>query len=248
MTKRTTILGVRFVHGDPSEIVGQAISGGLVVAPSAPVLVALAENKALRDAIENSDFAITDSGLMVLLWWLLTGERISRMSGLTYLKVLLQRSAVREPGAVFWVMPNLQAMERLTRWSRASGFPIIASQLYIAPQYKGGEVVDPDLLALLNECRPKQIIIGVGGGVQERLGSFLKVSLGYAPAIHCIGAALGFVTGDQVRIPRWADHLYLGWLCRILSDPFSFVPRYWKARRLIWLLWRYRESGPPNEI
>ena len=44
-----------------------------------------------------------------------------------------------------------------------------------------------------------------------------------APAIHCIGAALGFLTGDQVRIPHWADQWILGWLFRGFNYLFDAV-------------------------
>ncbi len=84
----------------------------------------------------------------------------------------------------------------------------------------------------------------LGGGTQERLGLYLKQHLAYRPAIHCIGAAIAFLSGDQVDIPVWGDRFYLGWLFRCLSDPKRFVPRYWGARKLIALMWRYRDRLP----
>jgi hypothetical protein len=65
----------------------------------------------------------------------------------------------------------------------------------------------------------------------------------YRPGIHCIGAAIGFLSGEQVRIPMWVDYLYLGWLWRSVSAPTKFVPRYWKATRLVWLMIRYGAQG-----
>jgi hypothetical protein len=35
--------------------------------------------------------------------------------------------------------------------------------------------------------------------MQDKLGSYLKHQLSYRPEIYCIGAAPGFVTGDQNR-------------------------------------------------
>ena len=69
----------------------------------------------------------------------------------------------------------------------------------------------------------------IGGGNQERLGLYLKRNLSYLPAIHCIGAAIAFLSGDQVHIPVWADKFYLGWLFRSLSEPKRYIPRYWAA-------------------
>ena len=72
----------------------------------------------------------------------------------------------------------------------------------------------------------------------------LKRECDFRPSIHCIGAAIGFLTGNQVRIPGWADRLFLGWLFRCLSEPGKFVPRYWKACKLVPLMIRYRAEPP----
>jgi UDP-N-acetyl-D-mannosaminuronic acid transferase (WecB/TagA/CpsF family) len=88
-------------------------------------------------------------------------------------------------------------------------------------------------------------VVTIGGGTQERLGLYLKQNLSYLPAIHCIGAAIAFLSGDQVHIPVFADKLYLGWLYRCISDPRRYVPRYWEARRLLGLMVRYRSELPP---
>jgi N-acetylglucosaminyldiphosphoundecaprenol N-acetyl-beta-D-mannosaminyltransferase len=86
--------------------------------------------------------------------------------------------------------------------------------------------------------------VSIGGGTQERLGLYLRRELNCKPSIHCIGAAIAFLSGDQVLIPRWADRMYLGWLFRCLSDPRRYMPRYWDARKLFSLMVRYGSSSP----
>jgi UDP-N-acetyl-D-mannosaminuronic acid transferase (WecB/TagA/CpsF family) len=88
--------------------------------------------------------------------------------------------------------------------------------------------------------------VGLGGGTQERLGLYLKRNLSYKPAIHCIGAAVAFLSGDQVRIPVWVDHAGLGWLWRSASNPPVYVPRYWAARHLGPMILRYRHRLPAS--
>jgi hypothetical protein len=68
--------------------------------------------------------------------------------------------------------------------------------------------------------------------------------LRHRPAIHCIGGALGFVTGYQVAIPNWADRLYLGWLLRLLSNPRRFLPRARDAFALPGMILRYGKEFP----
>ena len=238
------ILGIRFFTGTAEKAVQLALPGGLVVVPSAPVLIAMEHDAAHRDALVNADLAITDSGLMVLLWRWMTGERITRVSGLEYLKRFLAEPSVREPGAVLWIMPTPAARDRNVAWLRSQGFPTTVEDCYLAPMYPAGELSDPALIELVRRRRPKHIIVGLGGGVQERLAFSVKRQLDYRPGIHCIGAAIGFLSGEQVRIPMWADFLFLGWLFRSLSAPRKFFPRYWKARKLIGLMRKYRDRLP----
>jgi len=115
--------------------------------------------------------------------------------------------------------------------------------VYLAPTY-GPVIEDEALLGRIRDRGPTDIIVTIGGGTQERLGLYLKRNLKPLPAIHCIGAAIAFLSGDQVQIPMWADRCYLGWLFRCISEPKRYVPRYWAARKLIALMFRYRDTLP----
>jgi UDP-N-acetyl-D-mannosaminuronic acid transferase (WecB/TagA/CpsF family) len=75
------ILGIKFFSGTATEAVQAGLRGGLVVVPSAPVLVGIEKDPALRAGVLGADLAITDSGLMVLMWWLLKREKLERVSG-----------------------------------------------------------------------------------------------------------------------------------------------------------------------
>ena len=238
------ILGVRFFVGDASEAVDLGMRPGLVVVPAAPALMELVRDQEYRKALLETDLAITDSGFMVLLWNLMKGDRIQRVSGLEYLKILLLRSEFREKGAVVWVMPSSDALEKNVAWLRSLGLPTQLEDCYVAPKYGAGPIVDQALVDMINLRKPRHVIVGLGGGVQEKLGLYLRSHCVPRPSIHCIGAALGFLTGDQVKIPTWADQWILGWLFRCASNPRRFVPRYAKALQLPVMLWRYHDRMP----
>ncbi len=258
-----TILGIKFFGGTSREAVDEiSRKGGLLVAPAAPSMINLCRDEEYRRALLASDLAIADSGLMVLLWKLFTGETVPRISGLEHVKRLLEHESVRQPGAVLWVVATgssgkkllafLQSRER-TRLGAAphaleisSGIPVSEEDIFVAPKY-GRPISDEALLQITSKNRPRHIVVAVGGGVQDKLGQYLLERLDYRPAIHCIGAALGFLTGDQVRIPDWADKHYVGWFFRSLAQPSVFVPRFWSARKLPWLIWKYKDRLPPLE-
>ncbi len=240
------ILGVQFFSGDAREAVRRMYDGGLLVVPAAPALTALTTSAGYREALTHADLAIADSGLMVMVWNLLQPKPIQKLSGLAYLRELLKSPDLRQPHATFWVMADQASVTRNVGWLQQEGFPVSVEDTYIAPRY-GDSVADKILLDHLRNRRPRHVIVTVGGGTQERLGLYLKMNLDYRPAIHCIGAAIAFLSGNQVGIPVWADQAYLGWLFRCISNPFSYVPRYWSARKLVSLLVKYRERLPVDE-
>lgn len=241
-----TILGIRFFTGPSEQAVQIGLAGGLVVVPAAPALAELDRDEAYRNALLNADLVITDSGLMVLLWRLLRRERIIRTSGLEYIRNVLNHLASGPTEKVAWIMPTPSARDRNLQWLKSAGFSYDEDDCYLAPMYPPrGELTDPALLAWIRQRNPRHIVVALGGGTQERLGEFLRRELPQRPSIYCIGAAIGFLSGDQVKIPAWADYLYLGWLFRCFSEPKRFVPRYWRARRLCSMMWRYGERLPP---
>jgi UDP-N-acetyl-D-mannosaminuronic acid transferase (WecB/TagA/CpsF family) len=242
------ILGVAFFTGSIEDAVGKALEGGTVNAPSGPGLaVDLLQSEAYRQALLAADMNITDSGIMVLLWRLCTGRRIPRHSGLKFLRALLERAELRQPGAVFWIMPTDDEDRRNRLWLNEQGFTVTADDVYIAPRYGPGKLRDEVLLSRIEKRRPRVVMMAIGGGVQERLGGALKEQLSYRPGILCLGAAIAFLSGGQANIPPWADYLMLGWLYRIVFSPRRYFPRYWAALRIVHLIWRYRDKLPPFE-
>lgn len=239
-----TILGIRFFLGTASEAVDRMESGGLLVVPAAPALKDLATNAGYREALLNADLTITDSAFMVMVWNQLQRDSIPRLSGLEYLRELLKRQDVREPGNCLWVMAGKVSAERNLAWLAEQGIMVPEDCVYLAPMYSASEIDDAALLERVERLHPKHVIVTIGGGTQERLGLYLKRNLSYLPAIHCIGAAIAFLSGDQVKIPTWVDRSYMGWLYRSLSEPKRYVPRYWDARKLLYLLLRYRDRLP----
>lgn len=271
-TNQCQILGIRFYTGEIEGLMARTLAGGLIVVPSAPVLVNLTADPAHRAALEQSDLAILDSGYLVLLWRLLRKKKLLRISGLRYLRELLVMPEFRQPGATFWVMPSAHDAAANLAWLQTVGITVAEEATYLAPHYaRQGPLADPALLAAIQAQRPRFIMLNLGGNVQERLGHYLRNELARiaqvsafpaypnsrqlsafsvsvfqsTPAIICTGAAIAFLSGRQANIPPWADRLYLGWLLRSLREPAKFLPRYWHALQLLPLVWKYGERPVP---
>ena len=254
------ILGLEFFNGSVPGAVDRALGRrGLIVAPSGTCFRRLQGDEVYRTAMTNADLILPDSGFMVLLWQVLRGQHISRISGLAYLNELLGRAVFRQDNSVLWILPNDAACDVALVWLQDHGFLTTADDCYVAPMY-GPHIEDPTLLDRIRSRQPGHVVIALSGGVQEKLGFYLREKCRLSadlrlptpglsapsgrPAIHCIGAALGFVTGYQIAIPAWADRLYLGWLLRLVSNPRRFLPRALSAFALPGMIVRYGEGLP----
>jgi UDP-N-acetyl-D-mannosaminuronic acid transferase (WecB/TagA/CpsF family) len=238
------ILGIDFFDRSAAAAIDIMRKGGLLVVPAAPALKDLDRNPSYRESLLNADLVLTDSAFMVLIWKRLQSIPIKRLSGLEYLRELLLEPDLRQPGNTLWIMASPTSAQRNLAWLAGQGITVPEDHIYMAPMYGNGPIDDPALLDLLNRLHPPHVIVTIGGGTQERLGLYLKRSLAYRPAIHCIGAAIAFLSGDQVHIPVWADRFYLGWLFRSLSEPKRYIPRYLDAIKLLPLMLRYRDRLP----
>ena len=238
------ILGLDFFNGTVAEAADRAFENhGLIVAPSGTCFRRLQRDEDYRRAMTQADLILPDSGFMVLLWRLLRGQPINRVSGLAYLGELLRRPAFRLDPSTLWVLPDDRARDITLVWLQRHGFSATADNCYVAPIY-GSRVGDPVLLHRIQARPPGHVVIALSGGVQEKLGFYLRDRSQCRPAIHCIGAALGFITGYQVAIPDWADRLYMGWLFRLLANPRRFLPRALSALALPGMILKYGENLP----
>ena len=119
-----TILGIPFFLGSVDAAVERMQSGGLLAVPAAPALVELASNPSYRDALLHADLVLPDSAFMVLAWNMLQRDHTRRLSGLTYLRRLLQHPSVRRAGNCLWVMPSEESSMRNLAWLAGQGIEV----------------------------------------------------------------------------------------------------------------------------
>jgi len=239
--KMSKILGISFFNDSLDNLFDQLNEkGGLLTVPAAPALVTIVNDTHYYDSLLKSDVVIADSGYMVLIWNTFFSSKVKRVSGLEFINHFIKNSK-KVKGDVFTVNPSDIDSNENTKYLNSVGVKALPAHAYTAPYYKG-EIVDQVLLDQLERIKPNWILVNIGGGTQEKLGLYLKEKLSYSPAIICTGAALAFKTGRQVKVRNWMDKLYVGWLARCISKPKLYVPRYWKAFKLIGLLFKYKTA------
>ncbi|HAV13524.1 MAG TPA: glycosyltransferase, partial [Opitutae bacterium] len=245
--KTVQILGIPF-YNDSLETALQIAhhDGGLFLAPSGPGLAELGNNPYYDRALQKADINLIDSGYLALLWKKRTGESVQRHSGLKFIQALIETSSFKKNTRQLWVMPDQAHSDATKHYLSKQQIKLDDEHFYLAPHYTEPPIEDQALLDMIRAQRPDFVILTIAGGKQEVLGYWLRNQLDYEPTILCIGAAIAFLTGKQVSIPKWADRIYIGWLLRIITDPKTFLPRYWSARKLRSLLKRWGTQMPQS--
>lgn len=238
------VLGINFINSSAQNVVDILKNGGLLVVPAAPALINIKKDTDYYNALCNADVVIPDSGYMALLWNAFHRKKIKRISGLEFLVSFFGDAQVKKTSDILLVDPQPNEAQHNLNYLRKEGFNLPDDASYLAPMYKKDIVEDVELLKIIEQKKPKYIIINLGGGTQEKLGAYLKTHLSYKPAIICTGAAIAFLTGQQASIPTWGDKLFLGWLFRCIQNPKVYVPRYFKAFQLAAFMFRYGQQQP----
>jgi len=231
--KKFKFFKIKFMDGDFKDIKFLLDKGGLLVLPAAPALANIYSDKSYHKALKHADIALFDSGFFCLLLRIFKGIKIKKYSGLKFLTQFL-KSLKNRSDKILMINPSYN--EQLLNKKYLKLKKINNSNHYVAPFYNKNIINDLKLLKMIKKDKPRYIVINLGGGVQELLGSYLKYNLDYKPSIVCSGAAIAFLTGQQAKIPSIFDKLYLGWLIRIMFNPFIFIPRYIKAFKLFFLM------------
>ena len=233
------IFNIPFINGSYQEAFSGLREGCFMVVPSGPGLSIIDKDIKYWDALTGADFAIPDSGFMVILARIFYGYKIKKLSGPKFFRKFINEKILHEKGMLFSVDPNGYESKKNREYLNEKRIPITSEYQYVAPIYDKNEITDSKLIRILEllEVRPKFLLLNLAGGVQERLGYYIKNNLSYKLGIICTGAAIAFETGSQAKLPKWVDELYLGWLARIIQSPKQFSIRFLKAFRLVYVFY-----------
>ena len=228
------IFKIRFIDANFDFFKKKFTKGIFLVFPAAPAIVNIYKDKGYYQSIKNADYALFDSGYLCLLLKYLKSIKVKKFSGLKFLKLFLNEFRNKKNNNKLLLINPSYAESKLNEKYLTKN-KILNHFHYTAPFYKK-EIKDTKLLQTIYKYRPKYILINLGGGVQEKLGFYLKRKISSKINIICTGAAIAFLTKKQAIIPDIIDKLYLGWLFRILFNPKSYILRYLKAFKLVFMV------------
>lgn len=216
-----------------------------MVTPNVDHLVRLEHQPALKSAYGTAEFIYADGMPLVWASRLLRNALPERVTGAD-LFVRLCRQAVAQnwkmavlggkPGSE----PGLHAL--FEQCYPGINVRILCPSMRFEPEGSEGEAA----AAELRGWSPDIVFVCLGMPKQE------KWALRFAPTFGrglflCVGAALEFGLGLQLRAPGWVQRAGFEWLWRLGSDPRRFWRRYLvddpRFVVMCWREWRNQRAG-----
>lgn len=207
----------------------------LVVTPNPEIVVAAQTDRGLMAALRAADLAIPDGWGVVwalrLLRFTTHNSQPCRLSGLALMEALIAEAGKRgwkvmlvggRPGVAGRAAKTLSELPR-----HSKRFEIVGLS---GPQdiNNVSRSESARLLAAINKFKPDLLFIGFGHGKQE------PWMLRHRDQIHtgvmmAVGGAIDQIADPSLRSPRYIDSIGLGWLWRLIRQP-------WRWRRQLALL------------
>lgn len=170
---------------------------------------------AFADGLLQSDVILRDGIGMQLLFQKLNIDAGLNMNGTDLIPRLLDSAKGQTVGLLGTADPYLSnAVDQLTQ----AGHNVIVAQ--------DGFQDRATYLSLVEQYRPKVIVLGMGMPKQELIAAYLKENVTYNPVIINAGALIDFIGGKTKRAPRWLREIHMEWVFRLLSEPKRLFRRY----------------------
>jgi exopolysaccharide biosynthesis WecB/TagA/CpsF family protein len=194
-------------------------------------LVKLRTDSAFRAAYARASFVSADGAPVVSLARR-AGAELERTTGAD-LVLPLAEAAAREGLPVFLFGATARSLSVAAQRLRER-YPALDIVGMEAPPM-GFDPTGPQAAAAADRIAAtgaKIVLVALGAPKQELFADFAAArheGIGYL----CIGAAIDFVSGEQVRAPKLFQLVKLEWLWRLMLDPRRLALRYWRCATLL---------------
>ena len=210
---------------------------GYVVTPNVDHMIRFHDDGAFRDLYAHASYILLDSRFLSYLFRITSGLRVRVCPGSDLTSELITKLARPDDVIVLIGASAEQAAELKLR------FNLNGLQHFNPPM---GFIRDPkqveQCLEFVEEHSPFRFCLLAIGSPQQEIIAKKLLERGKAKGLAlCIGASINFLTGQEVRAPRWMQKLGMEWLFRLLQDPRRLAKRYLvRGPRIFWLLRRIK--------
>ncbi len=172
-------------------------------------------NREFADAVLQSDIILRDGIGMQLLFKVLNIDAGLNMNGTDLIPRLLDKAKGQRVAILGTADPYLSsAADQL----KQDGHNVVVCE--------DGFQDKTTYLSLIEQHRPKIIVLGMGMPKQEIVAAYLREHATDNPLLINAGALIDLIGGKAKRAPQWMRRVHLEWLFRLLNEPKRLFHRY----------------------
>ena len=195
---------------------------GYVVTPNVDHIIRLHEEPSFRALYAAAAYVLLDSRIAAKIVRLSQGLRLRVCTGADLTAAVFSR-IIRPDDRILVIGSNAEQVSILATTYGLSDL------LHHNPPM--GFIADPvaveSCLRFVESHSPFRYCFLAVGSPQQEVIAHALLQRGQARGLAlCIGASINFITGAEVRAPRWMQQLSLEWLFRLLQSPRRLFHRY----------------------
>jgi N-acetylglucosaminyldiphosphoundecaprenol N-acetyl-beta-D-mannosaminyltransferase len=210
---------------DVIEATVHARNGGFVVTPNVDHVVLAERDLQFRAAYRCACLSLVDGMPLVWISRMLRCPLPEKISGSDLIYPLMKRAAVCGIRVyLFGAAPRVGEKAASILMCSVPGLQIVGVDSPIFG-FENSPSLEGAAIDKMTAVRPDLILVALGAPKQELL-MHRWYKRGIKQVMIGIGAGLDFVTGRQIRAPRWISNAGLEWLYRLAREPRRLARRY----------------------
>jgi N-acetylglucosaminyldiphosphoundecaprenol N-acetyl-beta-D-mannosaminyltransferase len=199
--------------------------GGTVFTPNVDHVVLAEQTPAFRSAYQTTSLSLVD-GMPVLWACRLLGYRVpEKVSGSDLVRPLIARAAAA--GWRVYLLGGRPGVAERARGLLIAEFPGLQVAGIDSPgvDMRAPAATRQPIIDRIRRAAPDLVLVALGSPKGELFAAEASAALP-ATVIVGVGAGLDFLTGAQLRAPRWFSDHGLEWLYRLTLEPRRLWQRY----------------------
>jgi exopolysaccharide biosynthesis WecB/TagA/CpsF family protein len=200
---------------------------GMLLTLHVDMIAKLQRDKDFYDILPEFDVVTCDSQILVAASRILGTPIRERVSGSDFFPLWYQRHKDDHAVTVFICggAPGIAEIARAKINQKVGREMIVGTDSPALDFEKGAGEVDR-MIAKINDSRATVLMIGLGGGRQEKFIVKYRDRFTHVKAFMPLGGTIDYEAGSLERPPAWITDIGLEWLYRVVREPRQRWRRY----------------------
>lgn len=216
-----------FVHDVSMDEVVQGFESGVMLTLHVDMMIKLQKDREFYNLLPRFDLVTCDSQIMYFALKFLGTPVQERVSGSDFFPKFYLHHKDSLDMAVFLLggKPGI-AEKAAKRINQKSGRAFVAGTYAPSFDFESKPEEIDHMIELINQSRAKALLVGLGGGRQEKFIFRYRDRLPNVQLFLPLGGTIDYEAGTLRRPPAWVTDSGFEWLYRLLKEPSQRWRRY----------------------